>query len=179
VTARSKKTYAVLIALALLALLVDRLLPGSSELGPEPAQAAAHHARQAATANALVPVSMVVAAPFPRELAPAPEAVAVRDIFALTPRLYAVLVGMDPPEEGAARGILRRPARPRIAEFKAAHRLSAVLSAPALRIAMVDGRWIREGEQLDGCTLARIAGQTAYFSCADGTADISVARLIH
>lgn len=174
-TTRSKKVYAAVLVFALLALLIDRLLPGGAERGPAAAYAEPRAAPAATSASG---TPLVVAAPFPRAagLPTASDGAAVRDLFALTPKVYLALAGEEPPDSADGSGHARRGARPRVAEFKAAHRLSAVLRDGHLRVAILDGRWIRAGDKVEGCTLERIDGQSAYFSCADGTADISVAR---
>ena len=42
----------------------------------------------------------------------------------------------------------------------------------ALRIAIVDGVWVREGAKFDGCKLERISNNQAVFSCYDGDATL-------
>jgi len=55
-------------------------------------------------------------------------------------------------------------------EFIAAHRLDAVVDCGGWQVAIVDGKWMRAGESLDGCTLTRVSGRTVELKCVDGGA---------
>lgn len=68
----------------------------------------------------------------------------------------------------------RRPGEPpRAAEFVAAHRLSGVFVGQS---AIVDGRVVRLGQEVDDAELLRVEGNKAHFQCSDGQATLSLAR---
>ncbi len=62
----------------------------------------------------------------------------------------------------------KRSERVNCATFLTHHRLSGVLLFERLRIAVVDGMWLRKGQLLDGCTLIFVSGNEARFECYDG-----------
>ncbi len=168
---RKKMIYGGIVGAGLIALLVDRLLP--SDIGPGPAEAVASPGSHAAAAAPLTanPLPQVVASPFPPGLR---TQTGVRDVFAISP---AVSERLDAQAETAIDGspAARRPGmRPRAAEFRDEHRLTAVLRDGQTQIAIVDGRWVREGEKIDGCPLRRVDGQTAWFECADAEAELTL-----
>ncbi len=55
-------------------------------------------------------------------------------------------------------------------EFIAAHRLDAVVGCAGWQVAIIDGRWVRAGESLDGCTFKQVSGRSVEFECVDGVA---------
>ncbi|MEK7731181.1 MAG: hypothetical protein AAB363_04920 [Planctomycetota bacterium] len=48
------------------------------------------------------------------------------------------------------------------------HHLEAVLVQESLKIAILDGAWVRIGESVDGCVLTEIVGHKVRFRCRDG-----------
>lgn len=62
------------------------------------------------------------------------------------------------------------------AAFQAGHELGGVLDHERLKIAIIDGRWLRIGDKVDGCTLTRISGDTVCFECYDGEAVLKPSR---
>ena len=62
------------------------------------------------------------------------------------------------------------------AEFIRRHELGGILFHEDLKIAVLDGRWMRIGELIDGCTLKKISGNTARFECYDGKAELAFGR---
>ena len=60
--------------------------------------------------------------------------------------------------------------------FEAAHDLGGMLDHERLRIAIIDGLWLRIGDELDGCTLSSIVGDAAHFTCHDGEAVLTPIR---
>ena len=57
--------------------------------------------------------------------------------------------------------------------FQASHRVDAVMVQESLKIALVDGRWVRVGDVVDSCKLTRIEGDSVYFECHDGGTELS------
>jgi hypothetical protein len=48
------------------------------------------------------------------------------------------------------------------------HHLEAVLVQESLKIAILDGAWVRIGESVNGCVLTEIVGNKVRFLCRDG-----------
>lgn len=48
------------------------------------------------------------------------------------------------------------------------HHLEAVLVQESLKIAILDGVWVRIGESVNGCVLTEIVGNKVRFRCRDG-----------
>jgi len=175
VDVKKKKIYGLIMVLGLVALLADRLflaepLPAAATVTGGSVLPAAEPVADAAPLT-----GRVAAAPFPTDL-PGPEAVdSLRDAFALTPAARKVILGepegLDP---DTGRRVSRRSAA---AEFEESHKLSAVMTAPETRVAIVDEQWVQIGQAVDGCRLLEIMGQTALFECADGQAELTVSTL--
>lgn len=111
--------------------------------------------------------------PFPRNLNPFDSSAPIRDIFA-RPRFLAMETtdqgASDSPETTAKPGEKKRIGH---AAFAVQHRLKAVMVKEGLKIAIVDGRWMQVGDDVDGCTLSCISGESAVFRCRDGDALLS------
>jgi hypothetical protein len=163
-TRKKKQTYGVLLGLGMAALAADRLLVGGDPT-PASVEAAASltnrsPADPAATgATERIPVPGV---PFPRNLPAVAADALIRDAFANP--------GAGSGDTAGSRvrgpdGPFARP--PTAAAFVDIHRLDAVMDDGALHIAVVDGRWVRPGERIDGCRLDRLEGIRAVFVCSD------------
>ncbi|MCH8966400.1 MAG: hypothetical protein IID43_01860 [Planctomycetes bacterium] len=62
------------------------------------------------------------------------------------------------------------------AEFMRSHELGGILFHDNLKIAVLDGRWMRVGEMIDGCTLKNVSGSQVLFECYDGKAELTFGR---
>jgi hypothetical protein len=169
---RKRQVYLVVMVLGAVALFVDRcLLPASvsepqpvSALPPRtprrPAQAAATPMAKEGLAELSVPEL-----PFPRNLPVWDAAVPLRDIFS---------------PDGAEPDKPRRSGRDdnqeqgNCAAFVKQHHLDAVFVQSSLRIAVIDGRWVRVGEDVAGCTLLDADGNKVRFRCRDGEVALTV-----
>ena len=60
------------------------------------------------------------------------------------------------------------------ADFESRHRLEAVLVQESLKIAILDGTWVRIGESVDGCALTEIVGNKVRFRCRDGDTTLAL-----
>jgi len=60
------------------------------------------------------------------------------------------------------------------ADFVARHHLDAVLVQESLKIAILDGVWVRMGESIDGCVLTEIVGHKVRFRCRDGDTSLAL-----
>ncbi len=180
--ASKTKVYLALIAAGLAVLVVDRCFLGASA----PASTAASEVEPAAKAEggesmpAPPPRPVPNQAPgaqgsklsvpelhFPRNLPAYDPAFEMRDVFARREEDNSISdVGhtgkTGSGKKGAAGDAIGREA------FQTAHRLDAVMVQESLRIAVVDGRWMRVGDAVDRCTLTRIEGDAVVFQCHDG-----------
>ena len=178
-SAKKKKLYGAIVAVGLVALLVDQVFLAE----PAPAVAARAMPRAGVAAGAAggepdasVLAAGVAAAPFPRRLPDPGPIASLRDAFALTPRSRQAMLGSSG-ETGMVDPRTGRPVgRPSAAsDFESSHKLSAVMSGTDTEVAIVDEEWVSVGEVIGGCKLTRITGQTAHFQCADGPAVLIIA----
>jgi hypothetical protein len=101
--------------------------------------------------------------PFPNDLSPLDQVVAVRDLFA--PPMSV----LDPSTDGTSTDKHgTEPGDDRTgAVFLTQHRLTGVLIREGLEIAVVDDTWVQIGQELDGCMLVALSGNEATFACPD------------
>ena len=178
---RKKQLYLGVMLLGGAALFVDRFLLPSSATAPAPVAATPTRAGRSlrpATADApgkdpAVELS-VPELPFPRNLPPWDHSGPMRDLF--SPLTAGVQTTADNPDAASGQGTC--------AAFSREHRLEAVFvesgatgngAAEGLRIAVIDGRWVRVGETLDGCTLIEADGNKVRFRCRDGELSLRLA----
>ncbi len=162
---RRKKIYAALIALGLVAVVVDRLVgPGASDATDAARAADATPRATAPTGLALSNSSPVEAAPFPRHVPAPPNTEPARDPFAPPQQRLPEL--REPGDAGPD----AEPAGPSAASvaFGQSHRLSAVLAAGDGGIVILDDQLLRIGQSVQGCTLTRVENAEATFQCFDG-----------
>jgi hypothetical protein len=179
ITRRKKQIYLAVTLVAVLALAVDRLVLTGASSTPQQAAAGPPQADDApATASSLPadkPMLSIPELPFPKGLRPPydPNG-SIRDLFQ-PPDLVRVGADADEPDKddpGAPNA--GTPDYMSATTFASEHRLEGVVVQQRLRIAVVDGVWMRIGKSLDGCTLTAIAGNSAEFSCGDGTVVLKV-----
>lgn len=182
-TTRRKRVYVGVIILAVAALAVDKFFLSEGQaagLSPHgstaPAEARGSVDRRPMSPEA-VPTVRIPEVPFPRGLEPLdPSAgVFIRDFFA--PPESAL--NRDPPDSqtdksGRNANQPDRHGRLGRSTFVSRHRLSGVLLDQRLKIAIVDGTWLRIGQSLNGCTLASVSGNEARFECYDGEAVLEI-----
>ena len=182
--ATKTKVYLALIATGLVALAVDRCYFGASA----PASTAASEVDPATEDQDAVSKPAPRPRPAPQQAGPSklsvPELHFPRNLPAYDPvfemrDVFARLDGEDsnsnmghPGRSGSAKKGTEEDAIGREA-FQAAHRIDAVMVQESLRIAVVDGRWMRVGDVVDTCTLTRIEGDSAVFQCHDGDTVLS------
>lgn len=178
ISRRRKHACFTAIVLAGLALAVDRLILTDVSTNPQSAVAGPKDVGSEETASppaAEAPMLSIPELPFPRGLEPTyDESRPIRDLFALPEivREGMVTAGADKvgpnlpgyvPTEHASR-----------ATFVSQHRVDGVIIQARLKIAIVDGVWMRIGQSLDGCALKVIAGNEVRFSCSDGDVSLTV-----
>ncbi|HNQ23608.1 MAG TPA: hypothetical protein PKK06_10990 [Phycisphaerae bacterium] len=177
---RKKHVYLGVIAIGGFALVADRLWtsPETADAAPATESTRAPHQRPAgakATASSSAALLSIPELHFPRGLPKFDATQPLRDMFAPPARLLDVTQPAAAPVEGDLGVPLDGPTAAGTAErFRGDHQLQAVLVREGLRIAVVDGVWLRVGEELDGCTLREVVGTTAVFECADGETTLRV-----
>lgn len=160
----------LILGFAGVALLVDRLFLGGDD-GPQSASASdfllprANDVAQAEEHAELAPIPEL---PFPRTVDRFASADVARDVF--TPP------GLPDPGNSDESG-QNQQENPRNsmasnavgrAAFADRHQVTAIIHDEGLKIAVIDGRWMRVGERLDSCELVEIERRSAHFKCYDG-----------
>ncbi|MCH8150357.1 MAG: hypothetical protein IH987_20665 [Planctomycetes bacterium] len=158
-----KKRYLVVMGLCGVGLLVNLLIPSNGATVPAAAGAAITKPIVTGAGEAL---PLIPNLPFPRSVRTWDRSSDIRDIF-LPPQLHSNADGQSPVET-----LSRVDAETNRQSFGSHHALHAVMVGGALRIAIVDGVWVREGASFDGCKLERISHNQAVFSCHDGDATL-------
>jgi hypothetical protein len=181
--ASKTKIYLSLIGVGLLALAVDRCYFGASapastkagqpDAGDDESPADVNSApRPKFVPKSAGPTKLTVPElHFPRNLPTYDPAHDLRDVF-VRMDMEGSVSNIDPAGNGKTSkdstvGPIGRDA------FRASHRVDAVMVQESLKIAVVDGRWVRVGDTVDGCKLTRIEGDSVYFECHDGGTAIS------
>jgi hypothetical protein len=159
-----KKIYIAVMLLGGAALVVDRCVLTPSVTMP---------ATAAASVAATAPPPPAASAPSAETLAtlelPFPRAIPVWDPQSPIRDLFAPFSDDDATDK-------RRKRSPRGADaghgtcagLLSQHHLEAVLVQESLKIAILDGAWVRIGESVDGCVLTEIVGNKVRFRCRDG-----------
>ncbi|MBN1513966.1 MAG: hypothetical protein JXB13_18255 [Phycisphaerae bacterium] len=162
---RRKKIYAALIALGLVAVVVDRLLgPGASDATGAARAADAAPRATGPAGLALADSARVEAAPFPRNMPAPPTPEPARDPFA-PPRQQP----QEPREPGDAGPDGELPGLSAASvTFARSHRLSAVLAGGDAGIVILDDQLLRIGQSVQECTLTHVENAEATFQCFDG-----------
>jgi hypothetical protein len=178
---RKKQVYFGIMIVSGLALAVDRFVLSESVTAPDEVKASPQEtpASLAGSTGAAAEeeVPAIPELPFPRDVERFEFGSDIPDLFA-PPRHFVrdatipSVTGADdpgseniPPPRGLNSGA-----------FTIQHELDGVLDHQRLKIAIIDGRWMRIGDEVDGCTLARISGDGARFECRDGEAVLGPPR---
>ena len=165
-----KKIYIAIMLLGGVALVVDRCVLTQSVTMPAPVAASAPTttpgARGPVTAAPGAPGSTETLAtlelPFPRAIPAWNPQSPIRDIFAPLSDEDATDKRRRRSPRGADEG------HGTCAGFVTQHRLEAVLVQESLKIAILDGVWVRIDESVGGCILTEILGNKVRFRCRDG-----------
>jgi len=164
------KIYIALMLLGGVALVVDRCVLTRSVTTPAPAAASAPTStpgtlgpeKGASGTPGSTETLATLELPFPRAIPPWNPQSPIRDIFAPLSDEDATDKRRAQSPRGAAGG------QGTCADLVSQHHLEAVLVQESLKIAIVDGAWVRMGESVDGCVLTEIVGNKVRFRCRDG-----------
>lgn len=184
---KSMKVYGSVLGLAAAAFAVDRWVIGQPDAGQAdgqeyvvarpsgataPAPAAAARAQPGAVvakAQKAVPARPAPAEPLAARLAAAVEArsttenaVATRDAFRPSDAWIDRKPAALPAEPAPA------PPPDPVAEFRARHKLNAVMRTAGGGVAIIDGKTLRPGAKLDGFRLVRVGLRSAWLESDDG-----------
>ena len=173
-TGRKKQLYIALILLGGVALFVDRVF--LSAAGPQAALATTNP--QSSSVKRQAPIAQASPIPelhFPRQLPALDMNAALRDWFAPPAR----------PENQDEQGVSTdngAPGEKQLVEpilspkeaFAARHRLEGIVLQKGLKMAIVDGVWLRIGQEFGDCALRELSGRTAVFTCADGDVELTL-----
>jgi hypothetical protein len=178
ISRRRKRACFTVMVVAGLALAVDRLVLTDVSMDPQSVLARQTDAGSEKTASlsaAEAPMLSIPELPFPRGLEPTYDASRlIRDLFALPEVVREGMANAGADKDGPNSAGQGRPEEANRATFVSLHRLDGVIIQARLRIAIVDGVWMRIGQSLDGCALKVIAGNEVRFSCSDGDAALTV-----
>jgi hypothetical protein len=178
ISRRRKRACFTVMVLAGLALAVDRLILTDVPTGAQSALARPTDAGSGETAFPSVaeaPMLSIPELPFPTGLEPTYDANRlIRDLFSLPDVVRERMVTASADKVGANSEGHGSPEESSRAVFLLKHRLDGVVIQARLRIAIVDGVWMRIGQSLDGCALKVIAGNEVRFSCSDGDVSLTV-----
>ncbi len=178
---RRKRLSGAVMVLAAAALALDRCAFSNE---PAAGFAMSGDLRQGAMSGSvdrgLAPVEMestvsIPELPFPRGVAAfdlPTSGAPVRDLFA-PPQSVVNRNAADTPTDSND-SATNRSKRANRAAFLTHHRVSGIILFESLKIAIVDGMWLRKGQLLDGCTLKSVSGNEARFECYDGQAVLRV-----
>jgi hypothetical protein len=179
---KRRKIYIGLIGLGGVALAVDRFVLPGPVTGPELVAGSPNGTPPVVRPNptsepaAKQPIPELV---FPRPLPGRHAGGESRDLFAPPPDMLAGFSSKSatdkngPSGEDAAGGqALDR------AVFSVQHQLGGILIHGGLKIAVVNGRWVRIKEAIGGCTLVGVGDNEATFECHDGVAVLRVAGAV-
>ncbi len=174
-TRRRKKTYAAILTLGALAVLIDRVMLA----GPSNAAAEGNVKHRSLSALGVrtpdTRAPSLAATPFPdvnvHRNAPGGNP---RDIFSPTLAARHALSTRRADPAGRSSPSARGENGAMTAErFATQHRLVAIMVSGEMAVAVVDDLWLRVGDELDGCELIEITGTAATFRCAAGEAALS------
>lgn len=164
--AGKKRVYLTVTALALVALLVDRLILPSptgadAALVPRPPRSAPV-AANAQAPSATAPTATVPELPFPRNLPTWSEETALRDIFSPTG-------SVEPSDNHGGSAEKHFPeGHGTIAALQRDTHLEAVYVTERLKIAVIGGRRMGIGQEVGGCRILSVDGGGVRFLCRDG-----------
>lgn len=161
------KIYIAFMLLGGVILVLDRCVLTPSVTMPAPAAASAPRLAAQPPVTATGPSADTLATlelPFPRAIPAWDPQSPIRDLFAPFSDHDAADKRHQRSPGGADAG------KGSCADFAAQHHLEAVLVQESLKIAILDGVWVRIGESIDGCVLTEIVGNKVRFRCRDGDA---------
>lgn len=175
-TTKRKKIYTLLMLLGVIAFFMDRMLLSDSTTAPSKAVASPVYRRTTPVAKETVSENASISIPalaFPRNILTYDPRFSMRDIFSPYPKWQHEQSSLHSTDK--ARSDIEKNMRlSRSVIFMTQHKLNAILNGPDLKIAIIDGHWVRVGDTFDGCKLRKLEGEKIYFTCSDGEAVLNL-----
>jgi hypothetical protein len=172
---RRRSTYLTLMLLGGGALVVDRCLLSDGVTSPDYAEAAS----ASGPIIQKVPPNereTVPALHFPRGFDSYEVSDGIRDIFSpLQEHIGGQGVKDGTDKSGQQVNDSHRLSSASAMAFSKSHRLEGVVLSDRLKIAIVDGAWVKVGQIVDGCKLHSVSGNGARFVCRDDAVELKVA----
>ncbi|MHC4696611.1 MAG: hypothetical protein ACYTFA_07715 [Planctomycetota bacterium] len=162
---KKKRAYFTVMLISACALVVNSFVL-SSDL-PEPDTPTRKYGT-ASDASTSVPELPIPELPFPRGISPIDPAAEVPDLFA-PPHHKRRSDGADADKPAGNAAQLSAPGHLSSTAFEEAHHLNGILVDQRLKIAGLDGQWVRIGTSVDGCTLTDIFPREVTFRCFDNS----------
>ena len=174
---RRRNIYLLLILSAVMALAVDRLVLTNSVTTPESIFATpvtSPEFKPSTPFDTTNEIKIAPILPFPSNLPVINAQQQIIDIFQPVPLRGQVRqgLGVDDQGKGKRSGLTRLDA----SSFESQRQLSGVMVAGSVKVAIVDGKWIRVGEKIWGCQLESVSGNQAHFKCHNGPATLKVGK---
>lgn len=171
-----KKTYLAVMLIGGAALVIDRCFLTPGVTGPAPVAASVTTTNSGVPAPGMDAPRPATAAqtlttlelPFPRAIPVWNPQSPIRDIFAP----YSEGDATDKPRTRSHRN--GDGGQGTCAGFVSQYHLEAVLVQESLKIAILDGAWVKIGESIGGCVLTEIIGAKVRFRCRDGDAVLAL-----
>ncbi len=163
---RRKRVYLGVMVLGAVALFVDRFVLRGAVSGPAAALAAGSQLVPGADSPDAVVIPEL---PFPKGLRNSHVDGPIKDLF-LPPMFRSGADGQSAADHRSRHPGTGEEGRASTESFLARNRLEAVLTNDRLKIAIVNGRWVRVGQIVDGCTVTDISGDRINVECSDESA---------
>lgn len=168
---KRKRGYFAVMITGAVALVVNQCIPSEGTLDPVTAVARAPADPLTPAHLGETPPSSIPELPFPRDIEPYDADSPIPDLFTPPESVVARGAAGEATPDGGQRTSVVGATR---ATFRLEHRLTGVLIDERLRIAIVDGMWVRVGQSLDGCVLSAVSGNEARFACHDGESVLEI-----
>ncbi len=171
---KRKRRYTAVMITGAVALVVNQCIPSDGTLDPVTAVARTPGdslTPASARPGETPPPSSIPELPFPRDIEPYDADSPIPDLFTPPESVVARGAAGEATPDGGQKTSVVGAARE---TFRLKHRLNGVLIDERLRIAIVDGMWLRTGQSLDGCVLSAVSGNEARFACHDGESVLEI-----
>lgn len=165
-----QRMYLGVMVLGAVALFVDRFVLRASVSGPDAALATG--SRIAPETGSPQPVA-IPELPFPTGVRDFKLDGPIRDLFLPPMFRYGGDGTLAADNRSHNRGT-REDGRASREAFLGRNRLDALLTDDRMKIAIVNGRWVRIGQIVDGCTVTDISGDRILIDCSDGSAALTL-----
>ncbi len=178
-TLKKKQLYAAIVALGACALLVDRFLILKETGALQSASASTQSSSPESARTAIASSEDETAIPelhFPKDIPKVALDDQLRDWFEPPASPSDPSNNLQINSLTSHKGNFKKLPPPQTPSERlvSEHHLNAIIDTPTVKVAVVDGEWIRIGETVGECTLSALAGRSAHFSCLDADVTMSL-----